>query len=98
MALKFWIYSVSAPGFFMPPVKNYMLYGTLICKKIAREPGRVKNISLLSLGGGEGAGGRQNRSELLLFLWLQVTSSGGTLSDLLKTINLAMRTMFSRRN
>ena len=58
---RFWIYSVSASRVFTPPVTNYMLlYRTLLFKKITRAPGGRKNISLLSWGGGGGAGG-QNR-------------------------------------
>ena len=36
------------PVFFMPPVTNYKLYSTLLCKKIGRAP-----------GGGGGGGGRR---------------------------------------
>ena len=36
---ELWIYSVLAPGFFITPVRNYMLlYSTLLCKKITRAP------------------------------------------------------------
>ena len=37
----------SPPVFFMTPVTNYMLlYSTLLCKKIARAPGVIKNYAL----------------------------------------------------
>ena len=62
------IYSVWAPQCFFvfyapppPPVTNYMLlYSTLLCKKIARARGGVKNISSLRWGGGA----KQNRSHI----------------------------------
>ena len=51
----FGIYSVPSPQCFLrPPVTNYMLlYSTLLCKRIARAPGVVKNISSLRWGGGD---------------------------------------------
>ena len=51
----FWIYSAPPPPppvCFTPPVTNYMLlYGTLLCKKIARAPGGRTKYKLTKLGG-----------------------------------------------
>ena len=46
-----------------------MLYSTLLCKKIAREPGGHKKFMLTKLGGG---GGGQNRSEQTCQFWSQL--------------------------
>ena len=56
------------PSVFTPPVTNYMLlYSTLLCTKIARAPGGVKNISSLRWGG-------QNRIDPIFVSKLKIIS------------------------